>query len=142
MPQSMQRAPCACSLSSGSLPSSSRQSFRRSSTGRRAGISRAISRNPVIFPIPPPCGARFARVLRWTSPLEANSGGSHYRNVSAWPSCTSSYRRELRGVRVEVGGGQDLAVLDRHHLDELLRVVLPSGEEFPGDRALRVLVMA
>src|SRR6266481_2399936 len=51
IPQSIQRAPCARSLSSGILRSNSRQSFRRSPTGRREGVSRLISMKPVILPI-------------------------------------------------------------------------------------------
>src|SRR4029453_6845603 len=50
MPQSMQRAAWARSSSSGNLPSSSRQSRRRSSTGRRAGTRRSNSMKPVILP--------------------------------------------------------------------------------------------
>src|SRR5229473_3452441 len=47
MPQSMQRAPCCCSFSSGILRSYSRQSVTRSRTGRREDVSRLISMKPV-----------------------------------------------------------------------------------------------
>ena len=86
MPQSMQRAPCCCSLSSGSLPSSSRQSFRRSATGRRA---RQLALD-----------------------LEKSGDLAHATCLSD----RDSDARELRGFGVEVLLREHLAVLDRHHL--------------------------
>jgi hypothetical protein len=59
----------------------------------------------------------------------------------------------VRGGRAEIIGqfghtssgrsfGEDRAVLDRHHLDEVLHGLLPPREETPGERGARELVVA
>src|ERR1041385_8194102 len=159
MPQSMQRAPCWRSLSSDTLPSSSRQSLSRSSTGRRAGISLPISRNPVILPIMTvltysllPIGER----LRAFAKRRRGGEGESSRLLPTPPRpvplpkgegmvVDAAHhhldRRQLGRVAVEMLRRKHLAVFDRHHPDELRGDLLPSRKHAPGELALRQVVV-
>src|SRR5439155_14636496 len=53
-----------------------------------------------------------------------------------------SDRREACGVGIEVLLGEHLPVLDRHDSDEMRDRLLPAREEPPGDRRVRVVVVA
>src|SRR5438309_5882888 len=53
-----------------------------------------------------------------------------------------SDRREACGVGVEVLLGEHLPVLDRHDPDEMRDRLLPARQEPPGDRRVRVVVVA
>src|ERR1017187_11028966 len=126
IPQSMQRAPCARSLSSGILRSNSRQSFRRSLIGRREGVSRLISMKPVILPI--------AAVI------------SRARSILTSQSITHSCQRRLNcgqpreiGIHVEMLPLEHRTVLSRQYFYKLGGVVVPPVEDALRDRALRVL---
>src|SRR5271163_603310 len=129
IPQSMQRAPCARSFSSDILRSNSRQSFRRSPTGRREGVSRLISMKPVIFPIA----------------AAISQGQVIFRLVSRLVSCllTRLHCREPRevGVHIEMLPFEHHPVLSRQYLDELLSIVVPLVEDSLRDLALRVLAV-
>src|SRR5277367_6635745 len=125
IPQSMQRAPCARSFSSDILRSNSRQSFRRSPTGRREGVSRLISMKPVIFPI--------------------SAAISQDQVILRLVSCllTRLHCREPRevGVHIEMLPFEHHPVLSRQYLDELLSIVVPLVEDSLRDLALRVLAV-
>src|SRR5262249_52557779 len=136
-PQSMQRAPCARSLSSGILRSYSRQSCRRSLTERRSGVSRSISMNPVILPIasPVPCSGR-------SSAAAAVSAASvHALRLLTRPP--GLYRGETRHVvaRSEMLALEHRAVFGRHHPDEFRRVAVPVGQDPLGEEASGVLMV-
>src|SRR5208282_3661050 len=126
IPQSMQRAPCARSLSSGILRSNSRQSFRRSLTGRREGVSRLISMKPVILPIE-------AVISRVRSILISQSITHSCRG---WLDCGQP--REI-GIHVEMLPFEHHPILSRQYSYKLRSVVVPLVEDPPRDRALRVL---
>src|SRR5579862_5504015 len=57
-------------------------------------------------------------------------------------SCPWLNRGESRGVGVEVLLREDIAILDGHHLDEVLHGVAPAGEEAPRDGRVRVVEVA
>src|SRR5581483_3112471 len=136
IPQSMQRAPWAWSLSRGIGFSYSRQSRTRSLTGRRAGVSRSISRKPPSLPIQPvtpelyfTCPRSIA-VQLLTPSLKGKGDG-----------CRSD-RGQLRRFGVEMLAFEHLAVFGRQDLDELARVLIPTLQHTARHFALRVLQVA
>src|ERR1700730_8442728 len=169
IPQSMQRAPCARSLSSGSLRSYSRQSCNRSATGRRSGVSRLISMNPVIFPIfspilfqqhialplffptgrPATPRAFFhqyappSRILRDSVFAMSNTLGKIFPEV-ACATTARLHRGQTRhvGIHAQMLALEHRAVLGGHHPDEFGGVIIPVAEYALGELAPGVLMMA
>src|ERR1700687_4605127 len=117
MPPSMHRAPCARNLSSGILRSYSRQSCSRSVTGRRAGVSRLISMNPVILPIFSLTAAPLLFYQYTATPLLRR--GSVVA-LSRIPQRIRLHRGQTRHVviRAEMLTFEHRTVLGGQHLDE------------------------
>src|SRR5512146_318222 len=135
MPQSMHRAPCARNLSSGILRSYSRQSCKRSATGRRAGVSRLISMNPVIFPI-------FLLFHQHVSPPLVPCG--QVIALSRFLKRFRLHRGQTRHVvtRAEMLALEHRTILGRHHSDELTGIAVPVGQDAFRELAPGVLMMA
>src|SRR5271170_4345330 len=166
IPQSMQRAPCSRSFSSGNFRSYSCQSLMRSRTGRRGVVSRAISMKPVILPIETalptdyptdyPLATDFFHDAPPFPPLhfllipeKSHSCRDRYSHFTRRPltnhrrlSQMPLYGCQPRHIRLHIELALKYApILSRHHLDELAYKIVPVIQDAPGNRASGVLMM-